>query len=111
VVRVPPVTVVRVDSPDLLYVGADLHNDGTIVVGHWPDGEDWDRVVRTAGVPDACGHPTPARPAEPTYTRAQVTEALTSARTRLTPNADPAVLDALVQASLGSLSAQTGPTR
>src|SRR5690606_6147783 len=43
------------------YVGVDLHNDGTAVVGHWPDGEDWDRVVSTAGVPDASGHSIPAR--------------------------------------------------
>ncbi|MFJ5952625.1 hypothetical protein [Streptomyces noursei] len=98
----------RADRPDLLYVGADLHNDGTVVVGHWPDGEGWDRVVCTAGVPDACGHSTPAHPAEPTYTRAQVIEALTSACTRLAPNEDPDMLDALIQATLVSLPAQTG---
>ncbi|MFH0245963.1 hypothetical protein ACGRHY_26910 [Streptomyces sp. HK10] len=98
----------RADRPDLLYVGADLHNDGTVVVGHWPDGEDWDRLVRTAGVPDACGNSTPAHPAEPTYTRAQVIAALASAHTRLAPNEDPSLTEALIRATLGSLPAQTG---
>ncbi|MEU7031636.1 hypothetical protein AB0A60_33680 [Streptomyces sp. NPDC046275] len=98
----------RADRPDLLYVGADLHNDGTVVVGHWPDGEYWDRVVSTAGVPDACGHSTPARPAEPAYTCAQVIAALASAHTRLAPNEDPSVTEALIQAALGSLTAQSG---
>lgn len=102
------VGIERVDRPDLLYVGADLHNDGTVVVGTWPDGEHWERVLRTAGVPDACGHSTPARPAEPTYTRAQVIAALTSARTCLASNEDPSVTEALIQATLGSLPAQTG---
>ncbi|MFF7953679.1 hypothetical protein [Streptomyces griseorubiginosus] len=98
----------RADRPDLLYLGADLHNDGTVVVGHWPDGEHWDRLVRTAGVHDACGHSTPARPAEPTYTRAQFVAALASAHTRLAPNEDPSVTEALIGATLGSVPAQTG---
>ncbi|MFI9772203.1 hypothetical protein ACIHJG_35875 [Streptomyces sp. NPDC052415] len=102
------ICIERADRPDLLYVGVDLHNDGTAVVGHWPDGEDWDRVVSTAGVPDACGHSTPARPAEPTYTRAQVTEALNSARARLAATGDPAVLDALIQSVLASVPPQAG---
>ncbi|MFD7866980.1 hypothetical protein [Streptomyces sp. NPDC059783] len=52
-------------------------------------------MVSTAGVPDAYGHSAAARPAEPTYTRAQISEALTSARTRLAPTGDPAVLDSI----------------
>lgn len=99
--------VERADRPDLLYVGADLHNDGTVVVGHWPDGEHWDRVVSTAGVPNACDHPTPAHPAEPAYTRAQVIAALASAHTRLTPN-DPSVTEALIRATLDCVSPQSG---
>lgn len=51
------IAVERDDRPDLLYVGVDLYADGSIVVGHWPDGEHWDRVVhvRTEGVSDHCG--------------------------------------------------------
>ncbi|MER5372742.1 hypothetical protein [Streptomyces sp. NPDC002553] len=98
----------RADRPDLLYVGADLYNDGTVVIGHWPDGEHWDRLVRTAGVPDACGHSTPAHPAEPTYTRAQVIAALANAHTRLAPHENPSVTETLIQATLDSLPAQTG---
>ncbi|MGW3929826.1 hypothetical protein ACWECC_17230 [Streptomyces microflavus] len=97
----------RADQPDLLYVGADLHADGTVVVGHWPDGEDWERLVRTAGVPDACGHATPAHPAEPTYTRAQITHALAAARAQLAaPTTETAGLDAFAQAVLDALSLQ-----
>lgn len=98
----------RADRPDLLYAGADLHNDGTVVVGHWPDGEDWVRVVHTVGVPDACGHSTPADPAEPTYTRAQIIAALDSAHTRMAPNEDPSVTEALIWATLSSLTEKTG---
>ncbi|MGW3391915.1 hypothetical protein [Streptomyces cinereoruber] len=98
----------RADRPDLLYVGADLHNDGTVVVGHWPNGEDWDRVVHTAGVPDACGHSTPAQPAEPTYTRAQIIAALTRAHTLMAPNEGPSVTETLIRATLDSLPGQTG---
>ncbi|MFI5864763.1 hypothetical protein [Streptomyces sp. NPDC051546] len=97
----------RADRPDLLYVGADLHNDGTIVVGHWPDGEEWERVVSTAGVPDACDHSAPAHSGEPTYTRAQVSAALAHARARLAPDEDPAVTEALIRATLGALPAPT----
>ncbi|MER5615975.1 hypothetical protein [Streptomyces sp. NPDC002215] len=97
----------RADRPDLLYVGADLHADGTITVGHWPDGEDWDRLVHTAGVPDQCGHTTPALSAEPTYTRAQVSQALADACARLTVStADAAALDLLALAALDSLPSQ-----
>ncbi|WP_440581054.1 hypothetical protein [Streptomyces sp. PT19] len=93
----------RADRPELLYVGVDLHSDGTVVVGHWPDGEHWDRVVSTAGAPDMCGQFSPAHPAEPTYTRAQAIEALTRASTSLAYTGDPAVLDAFSQAVLDSL--------
>ncbi|MEU6290398.1 hypothetical protein K388_05828 [Streptomyces sp. KhCrAH-43] len=98
----------RADRPDLLYVGADLYNDGAVVVGHWPDGEHWDRLVRSEGVLDSCGHATPAHPAEPTYTRAQVIAALASVRTRLAPNEDPSAAETLIRATLDSLTAQTG---
>ncbi|MFH8257861.1 hypothetical protein [Streptomyces roseolus] len=98
----------RADRPDLLYVGADLYNDGTVVIGHWPNGEEWDRVWQAAGVPDACGHSTPAHPAEPTYTRAQVIAALTRAHTPLARHESPSVTEALIQATLDSLSAQAG---
>ncbi|MCX4681646.1 hypothetical protein OG413_41330 [Streptomyces sp. NBC_01433] len=94
----------RADRPDLLYVGADLYADGTITVGHWPDGEDWDRLVHTAGVPDQCGHTTPALPAELTYTRAQVSQALADARARLeVSTAEAAALDLLTEAALAAL--------
>lgn len=97
----------RADRPDLLYVGADLHSDGSVSVGHWPNGEEWDSLMRTAGVPDACGHATPALPAEPTYTRAQVTQALAAARAHLAAStADTSTLDALAQAALDSLLPQ-----
>lgn len=100
----------RADRPDLLYVGADLHSDGTVIVGHWPDGEEWERVVhvvRTAGVPDACGHATPALPAEPTYTRAQVAQAFADARAQLAAStADTITLDALAQTALDCLFPQ-----
>ncbi|MFF7117420.1 hypothetical protein ACFY91_34630 [Streptomyces albogriseolus] len=102
------ICIERADRPDLLSVGADLHNDGTIVAGHWPDGEYWERVVSTAGVPDACGSSTPAHPAEPTYTRAEVSAALASACTRLAPNEDPSVTEALIRTTLGSLPIQSG---
>ncbi|MET7487094.1 hypothetical protein [Streptomyces sp. NPDC005538] len=97
----------RADRPDLLYVGADLYADGTVSVGHWPDGEEWDSLVRTAGVPDGCGHATPALPAEPTYTRTQVTQALAAARAHVSAStADTTALDAFVQAALDSLFPQ-----
>ncbi|MFB6985552.1 hypothetical protein [Streptomyces sp. NPDC056304] len=91
----------RADRPDLLYVGFDLHADGTVSVGNWPDGETWESLVLTPGVPDACGHSSPALPAEPTYTRAQLTQAFATARGLLAhTSAETAALDALVQAAL-----------
>ncbi|MEU1076528.1 MULTISPECIES: hypothetical protein [unclassified Streptomyces] len=52
---------------------------------------------------------TPPRPtAEPTYTRAQIIAALTSAHTRMAPNEDPSVTEALIRATLSSLTEQTG---
>ncbi|KOV73381.1 MULTISPECIES: hypothetical protein [unclassified Streptomyces] len=104
--EVSSIAVERADRPDLLYVGADLHADGTISVGYWPQGEEWENLVRTAGVPDPFGHATPALPAEPTYTRSQVTQALAAARTRAAATADTAALDALVEATLAALPPQ-----
>lgn len=98
----------RADRPDLLYVGADLYNDGTVTIGYWPDGEHWDRLASTSGVPDACGHATPALPAKPTYTRAQITQALASARTHQAFPTDTDVLNALAQAALDSGVPQAG---
>jgi len=46
------IMVERADRPDLVCVGIVLHPDGTIAVGHWPDGECWTALVRTQGVPD-----------------------------------------------------------
>lgn len=47
----------RADRPNLLFVGADLHGSGTVSVGHWPDGEEWESLVRTAGVPGPLANP------------------------------------------------------
>ncbi|MFJ9580847.1 hypothetical protein ACIRQF_31220 [Streptomyces sp. NPDC101191] len=105
--EVSTIAIERADRPDLLYVGADLHADGTVSVGHWPHGEEWENLVRTAGVPDPCGNATPARPAEPTYSRAQVTQAFAAARTLAAATADTAALDALIEATLDSLPPQT----
>ncbi|WP_246097558.1 hypothetical protein [Streptomyces botrytidirepellens] len=79
------IVVKRDDRPDLLYVGIDLYANGTISIGHWPNGELWENLVRTAGVSDPCGHTTPALPAEPTYTRDQITQALAAAPARRQP--------------------------
>ncbi|MEV6676241.1 hypothetical protein AB0N09_05140 [Streptomyces erythrochromogenes] len=56
------IAVERADQPGLLLAGIDLHADGTVNVGHWPDGEDWERVLTTHGVPNAYGTSTPAQP-------------------------------------------------
>lgn len=103
------VGIERADRPDLLYVGADLHSDGTVSVGHWPDGEEWERLLRTVGVPDGCGNAAPALPAEPAYTRAQVTQALAAARAHLAAStADTTTLDAFAQTALDCLLPQAG---
>ncbi|MFI1701450.1 hypothetical protein ACH419_36595 [Streptomyces bobili] len=95
------------DRPDLLYVGADLHADGTVSVGHWPDGEDWVSLARTVGVPMPFGPITSARPAEPSYTRAQLTQALAMARAQMAPSTtDTAAPDVFTQAVLDSLPKQ-----
>lgn len=97
----------RADRPDLLYVGADLYADGTVSIGHWPQGEEWESLVRTVGVPDPCGHATPASPAEPTCTRARVEQALQAARARLMASTtNTAALEALVQTTLDLLPTQ-----
>ncbi|MFE8941000.1 hypothetical protein ACFYNX_26385 [Streptomyces sp. NPDC007872] len=57
------IAVERADKPDLCLFSADLYSDGSVHVGHWPDGEDWERVLTTHGVPNAYGSNTPARPA------------------------------------------------
>ncbi|MFF1678784.1 hypothetical protein ACFVYG_22425 [Streptomyces sp. NPDC058256] len=97
----------RADRPDLLYVGADLYADGSVSVGHWPQGKEWERLANTVGVPDPCGHPTTALPAEPAYTRAQVARALAAARARLADStAGTAALDTLTQSALDLLPTQ-----
>jgi hypothetical protein len=47
------IRIERADRPDLLYVGADLYGDGTVSFGHWPQGEEWESLVRTLGKQDA----------------------------------------------------------
>jgi len=42
--------VEREDRPDLTLVGVDLHGNGSVAVGHWPKGEDWEQVLTTSGV-------------------------------------------------------------
>lgn len=102
------IVIERADRPDLLYVGADLYPDGTLSVGHWPQGEEWQNLVRTAGVPDPCGHATPALPAEPTYTRAQIEQALEAARAHLrTSTAATKRIRALARTALDRLATQT----
>ncbi|MFE0778903.1 hypothetical protein ACFW3E_38380, partial [Streptomyces sp. NPDC058861] len=46
------VAVERADQPGLLLAALDLHADGTVNVGHWPTGEDWERVLTTRGKRD-----------------------------------------------------------
>ncbi|OII61196.1 hypothetical protein BJP40_06620 [Streptomyces sp. CC53] len=41
--------VERYDDPGMQLVGVDLYSDGSVVVGHWPDGDDWEAVLRTIG--------------------------------------------------------------
>lgn len=99
----------RADRPDLMLAGADLYADGTVVVGHWPDGEDWERVLHTAGVPDQCGHSTPALPDRPVYTRAQIVQALADARARTEQSTEATTaLNTLEQHVLAILS-EAGP--
>ncbi|MGW6203677.1 hypothetical protein ACWF9B_08525 [Streptomyces sp. NPDC055089] len=93
----------RADRPDLLYVGFDLHADGTISVGNWPDGETWESLVLTPGVPDACGHPGPVLPADPRPAH----PGICPARDLLAhTGAETAAADALVQAALNSQATQ-----
>ncbi|MEU9420977.1 hypothetical protein [Streptomyces sp. NPDC048272] len=56
------IAVERADEPGLLLAAFDLHADGTVTIGHWPNGDDWERVLTTRGVPDAYGPSTPADP-------------------------------------------------
>ncbi|MFE4309143.1 hypothetical protein ACFRR6_24200 [Streptomyces sp. NPDC056891] len=56
------IVVERADQPGLLYAGLDLHPNGTVTVGHWPNGEDWVEVLDTTGVPSAYG-PSTLQPA------------------------------------------------
>ncbi|MFJ5635246.1 hypothetical protein ACIQF5_21745 [Streptomyces goshikiensis] len=59
------IAVERADQPGLLLAAFDLHADGTVRVGHWPNGEDWEHVLTTSGVPNAYGPGTPAATPEP----------------------------------------------
>ncbi|MFF0754465.1 hypothetical protein [Streptomyces sp. NPDC004267] len=45
------VVVERADRPDLMYAGLDFHANGSLTVGHWPDGEEWQVLHHTEGVP------------------------------------------------------------
>ncbi|MFE2852675.1 hypothetical protein ACFXJO_16285 [Streptomyces lavendulae] len=71
------VAVERADQPGLLLAALDLHADGTVNVGHWPNGEDWERVLTTRGVPDAYGVHIPADPAPVPLLDAQDTALIT----------------------------------
>ncbi|MFD6470796.1 hypothetical protein [Streptomyces goshikiensis] len=53
------IVIERADRPGLLLAGIDLHPDGTVTVGHWPDGTDWVEVLDTRGVPNPHGPSTP----------------------------------------------------
>ncbi|MFB7836183.1 hypothetical protein [Streptomyces sp. NPDC056056] len=53
------IVVERNDQPALLLAGIDLHPDGTVTVGHWPNGTDWAEVLDTRGVVNEYGPSTP----------------------------------------------------
>ncbi|MFK0047771.1 hypothetical protein ACIQU4_27520 [Streptomyces sp. NPDC090741] len=96
------VAIERADEPELLYLSADLHPDGSVHVGHWPDGETWNVLLRTHGVRNQYGRGTPARPAEPLHTRDAIVRALNTARDRVRGATNDA--DALVRATLTLLA-------
>ncbi|MFJ4880036.1 hypothetical protein ACIP93_33180 [Streptomyces sp. NPDC088745] len=59
-VEAPPegaasVAIGREDEPNLLFVAADLYGDGSVHVGHWPDGVQWETLLRATGTPNPYG--------------------------------------------------------
>ncbi|MEV8535667.1 hypothetical protein [Streptomyces sp. NPDC051211] len=70
-VEAPPegavsVAIEREDEPDLLFASADLYGDGSVHVGHWPDGVQWEVLLRSTGTPNPYGSgERRARPAPP----------------------------------------------
>ncbi|MGW0562859.1 hypothetical protein ACWDZ4_20125 [Streptomyces sp. NPDC003016] len=106
------IAIERADEPDLMYASADLYANGTVHVGHWPEGEEWEPVLRTTGVLNPYGVGAPALPGPETFTTAQITQAFTAARERATDSTfDAGALDALVRATLALLvnSASNSP--
>ncbi|MFD0271069.1 hypothetical protein ACFVGY_31555 [Streptomyces sp. NPDC127106] len=49
------VAIEREDDPDLLFAAADLYGDGSVHVGHWPDGVEWEVLLRATGTPNPYG--------------------------------------------------------
>jgi len=68
--HIKSVVIERADRPELLIAAADLHADGSVTVGNWPTGENWEVCLRTSGIPLPAGveaarttrSGTPARP-------------------------------------------------
>ncbi|MEU2391833.1 hypothetical protein [Streptomyces sp. NPDC007369] len=57
-------------EPDLTFMSADLYGDGSVHVGHWPDGVEWEALLRTTGVPNPYG--AGKRPAQPAVSPGRV---------------------------------------
>ncbi|MFD3539667.1 hypothetical protein ACFWUQ_09215 [Streptomyces sp. NPDC058662] len=60
------VAIEREDEPDLLFASADLYGDGSVHVGHWPNGVEWEVLLRATGTPNPYGSSKPRmQPAPP----------------------------------------------
>ncbi|MFJ4342639.1 hypothetical protein [Streptomyces sp. NPDC088915] len=98
------VVIERADDPDLTLCGIDLHGDGTVVVGHWPEGEDWHRVFTTTGVPNAYSGGTPPRTLDPLYRLSTVKRAMETAFDRAYGFGGLDALDVFREATLALLA-------
>ncbi|MFD6113764.1 hypothetical protein ACFWG0_27150 [Streptomyces yangpuensis] len=59
------INIEREDRPDLLFASADLYgSDGSVHLGHWPGGVEWETLLHTTGVPNPYGSGRRAAPAE-----------------------------------------------
>ncbi|MEU3317119.1 hypothetical protein ABZ743_31190 [Streptomyces sp. NPDC006662] len=59
------INIEREDRPDLLFASADLYgSDGSVHVGHWPGGGEWETLLHTTGVPNPYGSGGRAAPTE-----------------------------------------------
>ncbi|MFE1270579.1 hypothetical protein [Streptomyces sp. NPDC058758] len=96
--------VERADRPELGYIALDLRADGSLTVGHWPTGEDWEELHSTEGVPLGDSFEViPALPPEQ-YPLDAITRALETARDRAKAfTADPAPIDVFYGAALALL--------